>query len=85
MIRAVISRELRIPLFVPVDTEPELPGCFSTNVSSLGVGLVCGAGVEMQKGARGNVAFLLPGSNAPMRATGEVMWVYGRSSRVGRS
>ncbi len=85
MSRSTVARELRLPLFVPVRTDPLLPGCFSSNVSSTGIGLVCNASAErlLQRGAQLSLAFPLPGSSAEVRARGEIMWVFGRPSRSG--
>jgi two-component system response regulator HupR/HoxA len=78
-----VEREPRLPLFVEVFTTPELPECWSVNISRSGLGLVSAAGVEARvvEGQIIEVEFQLPGMETTLGARGKVMWIYGRPAR----
>ncbi len=85
MEHSLVERAPRLAMVVEVMTSPELPECWSTNVSRSGIGLVCAGGVETLVREREviTVQFELPGSHAEVHARGEVVWLYGRPSRFG--
>ncbi|MEW5742359.1 MAG: sigma 54-interacting transcriptional regulator [Myxococcota bacterium] len=65
----------RKSLFVPVWTRPALEGCWSVNVSALGLGLVARTSREVREGTVLEVDFTLP-TGPRVRARGVVRWVH---------
>lgn len=71
------QRGERKPLGVRVLTEPRLPGCWSTNVSPTGMGLVAQAASPSegpQEGEEVALEWTLPGVRTRIRVRGEVRW-----------
>jgi DNA-binding NtrC family response regulator len=74
---ALPPRSDRKPLSVRVITDPQLPGCWSTNVSLEGMGLIAHAASPSEGPAEGASVLLewtFPGERTRLRARGEVRW-----------
>src|SRR4051812_3364450 len=67
--------ELRKLVFVPVETQPKLEGCWSVNLAESGIGLVARPSRERSphEGETIDVAFPLP-SGAQIYGRGVVRW-----------
>ena len=72
-----IQRESRVPLYVPVATEPRLHECFAVNLSPSGIGLVAARGATDPLPAEGSELTLeltLPDATTPLETRVEVQW-----------
>jgi two-component system, NtrC family, response regulator HupR/HoxA len=75
--RSWIGRESRIPLYVPVMTDPRLFECFAVNLSPSGIGLMARRGMADPLPAEGAAMALeltLPDASAPLSNRAEVQW-----------
>jgi DNA-binding NtrC family response regulator len=76
-----VERENRIPLYVPVHTDPPLADCWAVNLSLSGIGLVAARDRNdpPSEGAVVDVRLTLPGGEL-VRMQGEVQWSHSGSA-----